>query len=47
MGCEITTLEQARTWISVPRPPGKNIVGSKWVFRIKHNADGSIEKYKA
>jgi hypothetical protein len=47
MAREIATLEQARTWTPVPRPPGRNIVGSKWVFRIKRNADGSIEKYKA
>ena len=47
MDCEIATLEQAGTWISVPRPTDKNIVGSKWVFRIKRNANGSIEKYKA
>ena len=25
----------------------KNIVGCKWVFSIKHKADGSIERYKA
>lgn len=25
----------------------KNIVGSKWVFKIKWNPDGSIERYKA
>ena len=47
MDREITTLERAGTWTTVSRPPGKNIVGSKWVFRIKRNADGSIEKYKA
>jgi len=47
MAREIATLEQAGTWTPVPRPPGRNIVGSKWVFRIKRNADGSIEKYKA
>ena len=47
MDCEIAMLEQAGTWISVPRPTDKNIVGSKWVFRIKRNANGSIEKYKA
>ena len=47
MDRKIAMLEQAGTWISVPRPADKNIVGSKWVFRIKHNANGSIEKYKA
>ena len=47
MDREIKTLEVAGTWKTVPRPPGKNIVGSKWVFKLKHKADGSIDKYKA
>jgi hypothetical protein len=47
MDQKITMLNQAQTWITVPHLEGKNIVGSKWVFRIKHKADGSIEKYKA
>jgi transposase InsO family protein len=47
MDHEIATLEQAGTWETVPRPQGKNIVSSKWVFRIKRKADGTIEKYKA
>lgn len=24
-----------------------NIVGSKWVFRVKRKADGQVERYKA
>ena len=47
MDREMKTLEDAGTWETVPRPTGRNIVGSKWVFRIKRKADGSIEKYKA
>ncbi len=47
MDCEIATLEGAQTWEAVPRPPGKNIVGSKWVFHIKWNSEGKIQKYKA
>ena len=31
----------------VPRPEGKSVVTSKWIYKIKHVADGSIEKYKA
>jgi hypothetical protein len=31
----------------VPRPRGKSMVTSKWLYKIKHAADGSIEKYKA
>ena len=29
------------------RPKGKLVVTSKWLYKIKHVADGSIEKYKA
>ena len=29
---EIETLECTGTWETVPRPEGKNVVGSKWVF---------------
>jgi hypothetical protein len=34
------------TWKLVPRPAGKKVIGSKWVFKVKRNADGSIERYK-
>ncbi|XP_059064783.1 uncharacterized mitochondrial protein AtMg00820-like [Cryptomeria japonica] len=34
-------------WDIVPRPKDKSIVSSKWLFKIKHAADGSIEKHKA
>jgi hypothetical protein len=47
MDREIKTLKDAGTWESVPRPTGRNIVGSKWVFRIKRKSDGSVDKYKA
>lgn len=44
---EINTLEQNNTWTITTLPPGKTPIGCKWVFRIKHRADGSIERYKA
>jgi hypothetical protein len=34
-------------WEIVPRLKRKDVVSSKWLFKIKHVADGSIEKYKA
>jgi hypothetical protein len=34
-------------WDIVPRPEGKSVVTSKWIYKIKHTADGSIEKHKA
>jgi hypothetical protein len=33
-------------WEIVPRQKSKDVVSSKWLFKIKHVADGSIEKYK-
>ena len=34
-------------WDVVPRLKGKSVVTSKWIYKIKHAADGSVEKYKA
>ena len=31
----------------VPRLEGKLVVTSKWLFKIKRGADGSVEKQKA
>ena len=33
-------------WDIILRPEGKSIVTSKWIYKIKHIADGSIEKHK-
>ena len=33
-------------WDVVPRPEGKSVVTSKWIYKIRNVADGSIEKYK-
>ena len=30
----------------VPIPKNKLVVSLKWIFKTKHSADGSIEKYK-
>ena len=32
-------------WDVVPRSEGKFVVTSKWIYKIKHATDGSIEKY--
>ena len=34
-------------WEIVPRPKEKSVVTSKWVYKIKHVADRSVDKYKA
>ena len=30
-------------WNVVPRPKGKDVVSSKWIYKIKHAADGNID----
>jgi hypothetical protein len=35
------------TWELVKLPPNRKAIGSKWVFKIKRNPDGSIDRYKA
>ena len=34
-------------WEVVPKPEGKSVVTSKWIHKIRHAADGGIDKYKA
>lgn len=47
MDNEIEALRINQTWDLVPHQPGQNVVGCKWVFRLKENQDGTIDRYKA
>ncbi|MCI19300.1 retrovirus-related pol polyprotein from transposon TNT 1-94, partial [Trifolium medium] len=47
MNAELEALAKNQTWIYVDLPPNVKPIGSKWVYKIKHRADGSIERYKA
>jgi len=47
MSFELTALIRHDTWHLVPPLTGCNIIGCKWVFRVKRLADGSIDRFKA
>jgi len=47
MTTEIKALEQNNTYTLVEPPVNCKPVKNKWVFRIKTNPDGSLDKYKA
>ena len=44
---ELMALLKNNTWSLVPLPPGRTPISCKWVFKVKENPDGSIQKYKA
>jgi len=44
---EVDALEDQGTWDITKLPQGVKGIGSKWVFRIKYNSDGTVERYKA
>jgi len=49
MNTEMEAMKRTGTFGNgpIPRPPDKNIIGSKWTLRIKRKANGEIDKYKA
>ena len=44
---EYQSIMKNDVWEIVPRPKDKLVVFSKWIFKTKHSANGSIEKYRA
>ena len=44
---EMDSLLKHNVFNLVELPNGRKAIGSKWVFRVKHNADGSVERRKA
>jgi hypothetical protein len=47
MQSELNALAHNNTWTIVDLPPGVKPIGSKWVYKIKRKADGSLDRYKA
>ncbi|KAL6315699.1 hypothetical protein AAG906_005791 [Vitis piasezkii] len=47
MDTKYHALLKNNTWTLVPPPPHANIIGCKWVFKLKHKPDGNIDRCKA
>ncbi|MCO5575141.1 hypothetical protein L7F22_028938 [Adiantum nelumboides] len=47
MNEEMDALYGNETWELVPLPKGKKPIGCRWVYKVKNNSDGSVNRYKA
>jgi histone deacetylase 1/2 len=47
MDLEMAALHRNQTWDLVHQPSDVTVIGCKWVYKLKHKADGSIDRYKA
>ena len=43
---EYDSIMKNQVWEVVPRPEGKKVVGFRWIYKVKHATDGSMQKYK-
>lgn len=43
---ELQNLENHQTWEYDKLPPNRKAVGSKWVFKVKYQPDGSVARFK-
>ena len=44
---EMNALDDSGTWELTPLPKEKKVIGCKCMYKVKHNENGSISKYKA
>ena len=44
---EIESLRKSDVWELVDLPKGRKVVAGKWVLKIKTDAEGSVERFKA
>lgn len=47
MEAKLQSIEENNTWMLSDLPKNHQIIGLKWVFKVKRDLDGSIVKYKA
>ncbi|CAI7846509.1 unnamed protein product [Closterium sp. NIES-54] len=47
MESELKSIEENGTWELVELPEGRKAITSKWLFKIKYDANSNIERYKS
>lgn len=47
MSTELEAMESNNNESIQSLPKGKHFIGCKWIYKIKYNSDGTIERYKA
>ncbi|KAL9384923.1 hypothetical protein Peur_021933 [Populus x canadensis] len=47
MNAEIQAIEKNETWELTDLPEGQKIISVKWIYKIKLNEKGEIDKFKA
>ena len=47
MNEELQALSKNETWDFVPHSPHKKEIGCRWIYKVKYNADGSVNCYNA
>ncbi|XP_071679967.1 uncharacterized protein [Lolium perenne] len=44
---EFQALQTNQTWRLVPPKHGTNVIDCRWIYKVKHKADGAVDRYKA
>lgn len=47
MELELAALESNHTWDAVDLPSNVKPIGYRWVYKVKYQPDGTIDKFKA
>jgi len=43
---ELDAFNANHTWQLTPLPPRKTSISCKWLYKIKHKSDGTLDRYK-
>ena len=47
MNEEMQALSKNETWDLVPSSNHQKAIGCRWIFKVKHNTNGTVNRYKA